>query len=216
MARLTKQEQEDRLRFDYQVITQMNCEMMTASAYRTAADMKAQRNAIQSEAAAHVAIHYRVDYRIKTLSGRGQYMDKTTVHMDVLSNGNYPYSEPSCWVISSPIPWSPHFKTGYPVCTGEIWHLAKGQMLLGQLLVHITKLLNFDEVTRGSGYHGWNKAAIDYWQQTLKGQPITPDLTYPVLPTHLTHGQATAKTGHVFRPAKAASPAEVSSVFRSK
>ena len=146
MAKLTKQEQEQRLQFDFQVIERMNCAVMKAQAYRTAADAKAQLRPIQTVTSARAAGHYRVDYHIKTLSGRGQYMKQTVVHVDVLSNGNYPYSEPSCWVISNPVPWSPHFRAGYPICTGELWKLAKGKMLLGQLLVHIAKLLNFDEV----------------------------------------------------------------------
>jgi hypothetical protein len=55
-------------------------------------------------------------------------------------------------------------------------------MLLGELIVHIAKLLNFDEVARGGGYVGYNGEAIEYWKTDLEYLPITPNLPYPELP----------------------------------
>ena len=67
---------------------------------------------------------------------------------------------------------------------------------------------------RGSGYRGWNGAAVDYWQRELKEQPITPGLTYPMLPTEITHGRQQA-SHTLFRPVTASPPA-ASTVFHAK
>jgi hypothetical protein len=201
MKPLMRQDLENRLRFDYEVVTRMANSVMRLTAYRNGTDLKAGTHPITTEAEAHQARHYRVEYRIKTLAGRGEYMDLTVVHVDLLCNGNYPYSEPACWVLSQPVPWSPHFKSGYPICLGEIWKEAKGNILLGQLLIHIARLLNFDEVARSGGYAGWNASAIAYWKQVLHLQPITPGLAYPVLPSDLTHGAVEVKfQSSPFRP----------------
>jgi hypothetical protein len=117
-----------------------------------------------------------------------------------LAEGNYPFSKPASWVISKPIPWSPHFKYGAPICIGTIWSQS-GSTLLGHLLKHIAKLLNFDEVARGGGYVGWNGQATRFWKKELNEQPITPGLTYPSLPTDRTHGvKHTTTTPGLFRP----------------
>ena len=188
MARLRKEELGERLRLDYQVAMGMRCAAMDVTAHHKSEDLRAQRNLITSEVNAHLASHYRACYRIKTLVGRDRYAEHTAVHFDLLANGNYPYSEPGCWVVSSPMPWSPHFKKGYPICIGEIWKEAKGNILLGHLLIHVARLLNFDEAARGGGYRGWNGAAINFWQKQLHGRPITSGLVYPALPVDLTHG----------------------------
>lgn len=187
MEQQTQPELDDlrsRLKFDYQVVTQMHSPMMEVEAYRNIDDLLAQQNAIDSEEEGYLATHYRVDYRIRTLIERGLYSNKTTVRFDLFANNNYPFSEPGCFVIDSPIPWSPHFlDEHHSICIGPIWEEANGSMLLGELMVHVAKLLNFDEPEYAEpGYGGWNPEAIEYWVTELDRQPLTKNLIYPPLP----------------------------------
>jgi hypothetical protein len=173
-----------RLRHDYQVVTLMRSPLMVVEAYQSVDDLNTRRNAIQSIAEGHLATYYRVDYHIKTLIGRGLYSDMTTVKFDLFADNDYPLSEPVCKVIDSPMPWSPHFDDeDAPICTGDGWKEAEGHMLLGELMVHVAKLLNFDEPPyKDPTYVGWNGEAIRYWESVLGRQPITKNLPYPVLP----------------------------------
>lgn len=186
MPSLSPEDLRARLQFDYEVVMRMRSPLMQVAAYRGLGDLKALRNPITSEDEGHLATHYLVDYRVKTLVGRGVYSDQTVVRVDVLAGTNYPYSEPVCWVLDNcKTPWSPHFLRGRPVCIGPGWKAAEGAMLLGQLLVHIAKLLNFDEPPRESWYTGYNKQAIEYWRDKLLHQPITKNFPYPQLPIDL-------------------------------
>lgn len=174
-----------RLRFDYQTVMAMSDPLMSVEAYRNLDDLKARRKPITSEADGHLAVHYRVKYDIKTLLGPGRYSDSTTVRFDLFANNDYPYKEPVCWVIEdeSKTPWSPHFLEGHWVCIGPIWERAAGQMLLGELMVHIAKLLNFDEPPyENPEYVGWRRDAVEYWVNKLDRQPISKSLVYPPLP----------------------------------
>ena len=173
---------EGRLLFDYRVAMAMHNPYVHIAAYRDVDDALARRDPILSEAEGHLATHYIVDYHINTMIDRGSYSSKTTVHFDLLANMDYPHSEPSCFVINSHIPWSPHFLKDAPICIGEFFWKPQGNTLLGHLIVHIAKLLNFDEPAHDPGYVGWNEEAIRYWQTQLNGQPITPNLAYPKLP----------------------------------
>jgi hypothetical protein len=173
---------QSRLRFDYQVATLMSDPLMRVEAYRNVDDLRARRDAITSIADGHLATHYRVEYNIRTLVDRGKYSPQTIVHFDLFANNNYPLSEPSCFVVGEEMPWSPHFWRGYPICIGDIWEQAEGSMLLGQLLIHIAKLLNFDEPAQTPGYEGYNGEAIEYWETVLGRRPITGNLVYPKLP----------------------------------
>lgn len=193
MRRLTPEELKSRLRLDFQVFQRMQGTIFTGEAYRSKVDLDGRRNPITSVDQGHLATKYRVDFHVKTLIGPGRFANLTTIGVD-LEVGNYPNAEPATWVITKPVPYSPHFKEGYPVCLGETWERSKGWMLLGQLLVHTAKLLNWDEIGRGGGYAGWNRAAIDHHQQVYHGRPITPDLVYPMVPPEFygiapSHGQ---------------------------
>jgi hypothetical protein len=163
-------------------------------------DALAEQNEIDDESLAHLATHYRALFNIRTLASRGTYVDSVVVVADLVASGEYPFKEPYCYVISQPMPWSPHFKDGFPICLGEIWTEARGKILFGELLSHIARLLNWDEAARGGGYQGWNGEAIAYWLSELRGQPITPGLSYPVPDLRVTHDDSSA-----FRP-RAASP----------
>jgi hypothetical protein len=154
-------------------------------------------------------------YRIRSLIESGRFHDRFDVSMDLLAGGDYPYSQPTCFVVSQPVPWSPHFLAGNgAICLGELWTQAHGGITLGHLIVHVAKLLNFDEPDREPSYGGWNAAAVRYWRQVMKRQPVTKGLSYPLLPPEITHGMGThAKT--LFRPAAAAEPsASAPTLFR--
>jgi hypothetical protein len=175
---------DSRLRFDYQVVTAMSSPLMEVEAYRSLDDLQARRNPVQSVDEGHLATYYRVEYNIKTLSGLGRYSNKTTISYDLFGDNDYPKSEPVCFVISKPIPWSPHFhpETG-KVCIGPAWEKSEGHMLLGELMAHVARLLNFDEPKYDDpDYGGWVPEAVDYWEAELSRQPITKNLPYPILP----------------------------------
>lgn len=186
MAQLTLEQRQDRLRFDFAVAMEMRCPIMAITAYRNDEDLEKRRNPIVSEEDGHLATHYLVDYRIKTLVDRGIYHDKFSVKFDLLANGNYPYSRPGCYIVSSKMPWTPHFRKNLPVCVDhEMWEDYQGKMLLGSLMVHVAKLLNFDEIPRSETYGGYNPEAAEYWRSHLNRQPINPNLVYPPLPAKI-------------------------------
>jgi hypothetical protein len=186
MAKLTPEELKSRLKFDYLVAMKMRSPVMNVTAYRNADDLQKRRNPITSEEVGQFATHYLVDYFIRTLVEADRYSEKTSIMFDLLADGNYPYTVPNRIVISSPLPWSPHFAEGRPVCVDEdMWIEARGKMLLGDLLIHIAKLLNFDEIPREPNYDGYNRKAIEYWRTRMNCKPINPELAYPQLPTYL-------------------------------
>src|SRR5205085_1726966 len=127
---------------------------------------------------------------------------------DLLGGGNYPFTEPVVVFTSRPVPWSSHVHpaTGV-VCLGNGWESADGGVLLGQLVVHVARLMNLDEPDLGE--YGYNRASSQYWRDTLGSKPYLPDLTYPALPADLTH----AASGAGFRAVRAP---QVSDAFRPK
>lgn len=181
MRRLTPDELKSRLRLDFQVFQRMQGTVFTGEAYRTTEDLNSKRNPITAGDQGHLATKYRVDFHVKTFISKGKFSTLTSIGFD-LEVGNYPNTEPATWVITKPVPYSPHFKEGYPVCIGETWQRGNGRMLLGHLLIHIAKLLNWDELARGGGYQGWNGEAIEYHQQAYGGRPLTENLPYPMIP----------------------------------
>lgn len=174
---------QSRLRLDYQVVSLMYSPLMQVAAYRNVDDMRAKRHPVTSVTEGNLATHYRVTYNIRTLTGPGLYSPATTVHFDLMANPDYPVHEPSCFVIDSPLPWSPHISDTGWVCIGKIWEKANGNMLLGELLVHIAKLLNFDEPEYvDADYGGFRPEAVRYWTTELERQPLTRNLHYPMIP----------------------------------
>jgi len=174
---------QSRLRLDYQVVSLMYDPLMEVAAYRNVDDLKAQRHPITSIEDGHLATHYRVNYHLRTLTGPGTYSAPTTVHFDLFANPDYPTHEPSCFVIDGKLPWSPHFADNGWICIGKIWERAAGNMLVGELLVHVAKLLNFDEPDYvDTEYGGFRPEAVNYWIGELNRQPITRNLHYPMIP----------------------------------
>jgi hypothetical protein len=185
VARLSPDQLKRRLTFDFKVCQRMFGEIFSGEAYRNSTDLQKRRNPIMVPEDGHLARKYRVDFHVRTLIRPGTFADITTIGFD-LEAGNYPYEEPHTWLISPHVPYSPHFRRKTPpVCIGPIWEDADGDMLLGELFVHIARLLNWDG---GKGYPGWNPEAVAFYRSTYGERPLTPGLRYPLLPTDLVHG----------------------------
>jgi len=183
---LTPAQLQSRLALDYRIVQAMAGKVLRPEAYRTAEDLERRTNQISSERDSHLATRYLVTFRVPTLIGRGRFVDETVIGFD-LAVRDYPYAEPHTWIVSKHVPYSPHFRENYPVCIGEVWCEEEGSWLLGHLLRHIARLLNWDEVARGGGYVGWNRDAVEYHRRTYGNRPLNPGLQYPVLPLALTH-----------------------------
>ncbi len=215
MPRLNPSQRRERLQFDYEVVMPMCSALMNVSAYRSMDDASCGRSPIQSLRRGHQARVYAVTYQIPTMIGPGQTHVGTTVVFDLLAKGNYPYSEPVAGVVSRPIPWSPHFhQRSGAVCLGDGWSRAKRGMLFAQLAVHVARLLNWDEPHRPN-YAGWCGAAARYWEQVMNCRPITPNLLYPQLPQHITHGATPAQVRPAFKVrTHACAPSQPSARFQ--
>ena len=184
--RLTQEQLRSRLRFDWRVLAEMWGSVIEGRSYASTCHLERRAQPILSLAEAHRATKYRVDYHVPTLVGRGRFAPVTTIGFD-LSVGDYPYQPPATWVVSDHVPYSPHFRRGAPVCIGDFWGAGRQPVLLAHLVVHVGRLLNWDEVPRGGGYAGWNRDATEYWRSTYR-RPLNPGLRLPSLPGHLTHG----------------------------
>jgi hypothetical protein len=214
MPNLTPEQLQSRLSFDWTISRQMNGPLVAIRAFKSLADLRGRKNPVVKEQDGHRACAYLVEYRIRSLVGEGIYHDRFLVSLDLLAGGSYPYSEPACFVISQPIPWSPHFLRGKgAICLGELWAEGRGTLLLGWLIIHICKLLNFDEPDREPSYGGWNQAAVNYWRRVLNRQPITKGLVYPALPAEVTH-EVEVPDKPLFRPAAATAFGAARSHFR--
>lgn len=87
--KLTNQELQTRLAFDFKVAMAMQCEVMTVSAYRNIDDLLGGKRKITAESEGHLAKYYLAEYNIKTLIGKGKYTTgPTRVQIDLLINGN--------------------------------------------------------------------------------------------------------------------------------
>src|SRR5262249_6504574 len=162
---------QSRLRFDWTITQKMNGALVQIKAFKSQAELRGRKNPIVTEQDGRQACAYVVEYHVRSLIGNGVFHDRFEVSIDLLAGGNYPFSEPVCCVTSEPIPWSHHFLPGKgSICLGELWTQGRGSMTLGHLIIHVARLLNFDEPDRESAYGGWNPAAVNYWRTLLKRQ----------------------------------------------
>ncbi len=181
-----------RLSLDYDLMQQLHALALTSlRGFASEADRRAGRCVTSAEGAAGRAVLYEVVLAMPVLIGAGRTSTGVTLKIDLLAGGNYPYSEPLTYIVSRPMPWSPHVQPATGLfCAGEMWRESHGRMLAAQYVVHAMRALNCDETDRGPGYDGWNAAAINYWRTELGCRPLTPDLEYPRLPVEITHGVA--------------------------
>jgi len=193
MPRLTPQQYYSRLKFDAEVAMGLEAPWLLVEAFPNARRLK-PKDRIRSPAYHRPPKAYVVTYSFDTLGTGGVRQRPTVILFDTEGGRNYPFGEPNVTVLKDrcSVPWSPHFASwSGAVCLGDRWGRSRGSMLLGQLIVHVARLLNFDE-PRKPGYAGWNGAAVAYWERSLGGRPVNPDLRYPQLPLEVTHGDDAA------------------------
>ena len=66
-------------------------------------------------------------------------------------------------------------------------------MLAAQLVVHLMRLLNWDEPDRGAHYTGWSPTASRYWRDVLKGRKCS--ISYRCAEDAWLDNPATANSG---------------------
>lgn len=182
---MNQQELAERRAFDFRVLNDMRCATFDFEAFQTMDDLQRHRRIITNPADGARASKYRWTFHVRTHISRDQFAPVTEigVNSDIT---DYPRNPPATWILSSHVPWSPHFMRNAPVCIGEeLWSPTGGHITLGELAINIAHLLNWDEKGRGSGYVGWNGAAIEHHKKSYGGRPIDPRLRYPVLPSWL-------------------------------
>lgn len=183
---MNQRELAERRAFDLRVLSDMRCPTFDFEAYRSEADLQRRQRIVTDPGGGATVSRYRWIFHVRTHISRTRFAATTEigVNTDVT---DYPSVPPLTWIISSHVPWSPHFLQGAPVCLGdELWEPTGGHITLGELAIHIARLLNWDEKGRGQGYEGWNGDAVEYHQTHYGGQPINPKLSYPTLPSWLT------------------------------
>lgn len=187
-----------RLAFDYQVVMAManSSPLIEIQAFANQQNLLKRRHPITQDDEGRSVSYYIVHFDIRSLVGPGRYHKGYDVMFDLASHGTYPNEHAENTIdaggiiatcISRPIPWSPHFLDGVgTICLGSIWKGA-AHTLLAHIVIHVAKLLNWDE-PMATSYGGWNPSAINWWKKNLGGKPITPEIEYPSLPLHITHG----------------------------
>ena len=100
-----------RRKFDFRILDDMRGLVFSFRAYQSTSDLRRDRNQITTKAAAGVASKYAMTLRVPTLIGPGKFAAETTFGVDT-DVADYPMAEPLTWLISKPIPWSPHFLAG--------------------------------------------------------------------------------------------------------
>lgn len=188
MPVLSPRDLASRLAYDHQVMRGLGRDGLgSIRAYASHQALRAGRQCLPDEAAAGAASLYTVELRFRHLSGPGETAERSVAAFDLLAGGNYPYTKPLVTFITRPLPWSPHVHPASGiVCLGDAWLHARGKMLLAQLVVHVMRLVNFDEPDLG-GEH-FNPPAAGYWRTVLDCRPYVVGLPYPRLPSELTHG----------------------------
>lgn len=182
---MSRQELADRRAFDLRVLSDMRCPTFDFEAYRTLRDLESRRSVVTDPEAGSDVTKYRWIFRVRTHVSRTRFAPVTEIGVNT-DVQDYPRKPPGTWILSSHVPWSPHFMQNAPVCIGpELWAQSGGHIVLGELAINIAHLLNWDEAGRGPGYVGYNGEAIQYHQRHYRGQPIDPGLHYPVLPAWL-------------------------------
>jgi hypothetical protein len=180
-----------RLAFDRRALEAMNGNHIEVTPYRTVRDMIADHSPMAwDEVPAPLA--YRVVIHVPTLVGPDRWARTTTIGINVEVPG-YPKSEPIVWAMKRPYPWSPHWNPpDGRLCVGDYWIPTNGRALLGEMIEHVARLLNWDEQLK-PGYTGWSAAAVaHYWARG--GRPLNENVFYPALPRSILGGTSTGFT----------------------
>lgn len=219
---LTPAERLNRQRSDHLMLAALDASAapILVTGHRTAEDVRANRNPVPVGDRTPPA-HYRVVYDFDTLRGPGTRHRPTIVHVAPLASGGYPITQPSAWVISEVVPWTPHFAANVPICHGDhAW--APNRTQLVDYVVHIGKLLNFDEPPPVPGYHGYNAQAVEHWRTKMHLQPLNPGLHLPTIraedviraPNRIRRVQAERPAASRFKPTAPAGSATQRSTIR--
>jgi hypothetical protein len=196
----------ERRAFDLRVLGDMRCETFDFEAYRTMVDLERRQSKVTDPAAGPIVTKYRWIFRIHTHISRDSFATQTEIGVNT-DVADYPRKPPLTWILSNHVPWSPHFMRNAPVCIGpELWAPTGGYITLGELVINIAHLLNWDEEGRGAGYAGYNLAAIEHHQRFYGGRPIDPDLSYPALPAWLTGAQTAEPLFQIVNPGSRPDP----------
>lgn len=200
MPQLSPIELRSRRALDYRTVFGLSRETIGGiAAYARSRDIRDRRELTAAEGEAGAATVYVVEYRFPHLVDRERTAASALAVFDLNAGGNYPFSPPLGAFISRPVPWSPHVHPGSgSICLGAGWSAAGGRMLFAHLVVHVMRLINFDE-PRTTPDGGWNASADAYWRTTLGRRPYLADLRYPRLPAEITHGLSDENS--VFRQA---------------
>jgi len=213
---MTLHELRTRLALDATVIARLRSPLLGAIKGFVAPDHIARGKAASvAELAAGHAVYWSVEYRLPMLAGPGAPLRAATAVFDLLAGGNYPYSSPSASFTSRPAPWCGHVHpVSGTICLGAHWRRANGQITLAHLVLHVMRLVNFDEPPTTDGF---NAQALRYGVEVLHGGPLNPDLLYPTLPVDILHGVtddeavAPEARSNLFRPRATAAPAQQAS-----
>lgn len=210
---LSPHELRGRLGLDYEAVTGMTgASLGRVRAFDGMQNLRAGREVTEAEGRRGLATHYAVEYRFPFLIAPGRTHRAATAVFDLQAMGNYPCSDPIVTLVSRPLPYSHRVNpsTG-AVCIGPGWERARGNMLLAHLVVHVARLINFDEPVNAE--LGYSRAAHEFWRRVLGWRPYLPDLVYPVLPAHVSHGVDDAEA--LFRAAAVSLDQEAAPVFRA-
>lgn len=170
----------NRRRQDHVLLEELNrsdCPI-SITGHGRATDARAGANPVPVGAANPPRV-YRATYEFDTLIGPGERHRPTVIVIDPLANGDYPAGEPVANVVG-PAPWTPHFANGVPVCHGHrLWVPNMTQLV--DYVIHLGRLLNFDEPRPARGYSGYNGEAIAWWASELDYKPLDPNLEFPAI-----------------------------------
>lgn len=210
---MTPQELRTRLALDARVVSRLRSPHLGAiRGFVSPTQLERRAPATEAELAGGRATYWTVEYRFPMLAGPGRALQSATAIFNLLAGGNYPSTQPAVTFVSRPFPWCGHVRpSNGVVCLGEGWGRAQGQILLAHLVVHVMRLVNFDEPPAADGN---NEEALLYGRDVLHGGPLHPDLSYPALPADILHGvsdnDAPAPAASAFIPRGTPAPLEVS------
>lgn len=195
-----------RLALDWRAMTGLTGPMVrSVRGYADSLARGRQKALSRAEGEAGHATQYLIEVERPMLAAPHAPLRAATLLVDAsaaLAHG-YPRADPSIFVVSQPVPFSPrvHQRSG-SVCIGRVWREARTQILLAHLVVHVLHWLGFDEPANGDS--GYDPAAYAHWQDALGMKSLPCNVPYPMVPDDVTHGSAArshaAEPIGLFRP----------------
>ncbi len=205
MVQLSLEALRARLALDYRAMRSLRGETLgRVEAFVSPVDILPRREATHAQGLAGLVTAYRVEFRFPMLRSHRRTMQWARAVFRLPTVG-YPFAEPT--VAFDPLfPFAPHIShESGAVCTGGAWGAAQGTWLVANLVIHVMKLVNFDEPFTEGGLNGH---AVRYARRELDGQPLNPGLDYPVMDERVTHSGTPAPVapGALFRRSTSPAP----------